>query len=75
MLPSDIKTEDESEIEQSKLYRGTMDALTSGTQDGLQITLNIAVKGAASCFNYNCYSCEHWSRSSSASSRWRINHS
>ena len=42
MLPSDIKTEDESEIEQSKLYRGTMDALTSGTQDGLQITLNIA---------------------------------
>ena len=42
MLPSDLKTEDESEIEQSKLYRGTMDALTSGTQDGLQITLNIA---------------------------------
>ena len=42
MLPSDVKTEDESEIEQSKLYRGTMDALTSGTQDGLQITLNIA---------------------------------
>ena len=42
MMPSDIKTEKEKEIEESKLYRGTMDALTSGTQDGLQITLNIA---------------------------------
>ena len=42
MMPSDKKTEDESEIEKSKLYRGTMDALTSGTADGLQITLNIA---------------------------------
>ena len=42
MMPSDTKTEKEKEIEESKLYRGTMDALTSGTQDGLQITLNIA---------------------------------
>ena len=42
MMPSDKKTEDQSEIEKSKLYRGTMDALTSGTADGLQITLNIA---------------------------------
>ena len=42
MMPSDIKTEKKKEIEESKLYRGTMDALTSGTQDGLQITLNIA---------------------------------
>ena len=42
MMPSDKKTEDQNEIEKSKLYRGTMDALTSGTADGLQITLNIA---------------------------------
>ena len=42
MMPSDTKTEKEKDIEESKLYRGTMDALTSGTQDGLQITLNIA---------------------------------
>ena len=42
MMPSDIKTEKKKEIEESKLYGGTMDALTSGTQDGLQITLNIA---------------------------------
>jgi CNT family concentrative nucleoside transporter len=42
MMPSDKKTEDQSEIEKSKLYRSTMDALTSGTADGLQIMLNIA---------------------------------
>ena len=42
MMPSDKKTEDQNEIEKSKLYRGTMDALTSGTADGLQITLNVA---------------------------------
>jgi len=42
MMPSDKKTKDQNEIEKSKLYRGTMDALTSGTADGLQITLNIA---------------------------------
>ena len=42
MMPSDTKTEKKKEIEESNLYRGTMDALTSGTQDGLQITLNIA---------------------------------
>ncbi|SUZ94945.1 uncharacterized protein METZ01_LOCUS47799 [marine metagenome] len=42
MMPSDQKTEDQSAIEKSQLYRSTMDALTRGTQDGLQITLSIA---------------------------------
>ena len=42
MMPSDVKTEDQSAIEKSQLYRSTMDALTRGTQDGLQITLSIA---------------------------------
>ena len=42
MMPSDQKTEDQSQIEESSLYKSTMDALTRGTQDGLNITLNIA---------------------------------
>ncbi len=42
MMPSNQKTEDQSQIEESSLYKSTMDALTRGTQDGLNITLNIA---------------------------------
>jgi len=42
MMPSDQKTEDQSTIEKSQLYGGTMDALTRGTQDGLQILLSVA---------------------------------
>ena len=42
MMPSDEKTEDQSAIEKSQLYRSTMDALTRGTQDGLQITMSVA---------------------------------
>jgi CNT family concentrative nucleoside transporter len=42
MMPSNQKTEDQSAIEESQLYRSTMDALTRGTQDGLQIVLSVA---------------------------------
>ena len=42
MMPSNQKTEDQSQIEESSLYKSTMYALTRGTQDGLNITLNIA---------------------------------
>ena len=42
MMPSNQKTEDQSQIEESSLYKSTMDALTRGTQDGLNITLNVA---------------------------------
>ena len=42
MMPSNQKTEDQSAIEKSQLYRSTMDALTRGTQDGLQIVLSVA---------------------------------
>ncbi|MDB3991075.1 Na+-dependent nucleoside transporter [Gammaproteobacteria bacterium] len=42
MLPSDLKTEENSDIEESKLYKSTMDAVTRGTQDGLSMALNIA---------------------------------
>ena len=42
MMPSNQKTEDENEIKESGLYKSTLDALTRGTQDGLNITLSIA---------------------------------
>jgi len=42
MMPSNQKTEDQSQIKESSLYKSTLDALTRGTQDGLNITLNIA---------------------------------
>jgi len=42
MMPSNLKTEDETQIEESKLYKSTMDAVTRGTQDGLNMALNIA---------------------------------
>ena len=42
MMPSNQKTEDQNEIKESSLYKSTLDALTRGTQDGLNITLNIA---------------------------------
>ena len=37
-----IRSEDQSKIEESSLYKSTMDALTRGTQYGLNITLNVA---------------------------------
>lgn len=42
MMPSDEKTEDQNKIKESSLYKSTLDALTRGTQDGLNITLSIA---------------------------------
>ena len=42
MMPSDQKTEDQNQIKESSLYKSTLDALTRGTQDGLNITLSIA---------------------------------
>ncbi|MDC0186320.1 Na+-dependent nucleoside transporter [Gammaproteobacteria bacterium] len=42
MMPSNQKTEDQNEIKESSLYKSTLDALTRGTQDGLNITLSIA---------------------------------
>ncbi len=42
MMPSDQKTEDQNQIKESSLYKSTLDALTRGTQDGLNITLSTA---------------------------------
>ncbi|GIT35270.1 MAG: hypothetical protein Ct9H300mP4_15890 [Gammaproteobacteria bacterium] len=65
MMPSNQKTEDQSAIEKSQLYRSTMDALTRGTQDGLQIVLSVAAMlvvliSLVSLVNYSLEGCQ-WS--------------